>query len=61
MAEPIVGAVAASVEHREAESLEFPGCRPVRITRDEIAVRDLLDPRLIGGAGRLGAQEARSV
>ena len=25
------------------------------------AVRDLLDPRLIGGAGRLGAQEARSV
>ena len=25
------------------------------------AVRDLLDPRLIGGAGRLGAQAARSV
>ena len=25
------------------------------------AIRDLLDPRLIGGAGRLGAQEARSV
>ena len=24
------------------------------------AVRDLLDPRLRGGAGRLGAQEARS-
>ena len=36
MAEPIVGAVAAPVEHREPESLEFPGCRPVRITRDEI-------------------------
>ena len=36
MAEPIVGAVAAPVEHREAESLEFPGCRPVRITRDEM-------------------------
>ena len=25
------------------------------------AVRDLLDPRLIGGAGRLGAQDTRSV
>ena len=25
------------------------------------AVRDLLDPRLIGGAGRLGAQHTRSV
>ena len=36
MAEPIVGAVAAPVEHREPESLEFPGCRPVRITCDEI-------------------------
>ena len=36
MAEPIVGAVAAPVKHREPESLEFPGCRPVRITRDEI-------------------------
>ena len=36
MAEPIVGAVAAPVEHRESESLEFPGCRPVRITCDEI-------------------------
>ena len=36
MAEPIVGAVAAPVEHREPESLEFPGCRPVRITRHEI-------------------------
>ena len=37
MADPIVSAVAAPVEHREPESLEFPGCRPVRITRDEIA------------------------
>ena len=36
MAEPIVSAVAAPVEHREPESLEFPGCRPVRITRHEI-------------------------
>ena len=36
MAEPIVGAVAPPVEHREPESLEFPGCRPVRITCDEI-------------------------
>ena len=37
MAELIVSAVAAPVEHREPESLEFPGCRPVRITRGEIA------------------------
>ena len=36
MAELIVSAVAAPVEHREPESLEFPGCRPVRITRHEI-------------------------
>ena len=36
MAEPIVSAVAAPVEHREPESLEFPGCRPVRITCDEM-------------------------
>ena len=40
MAELIVGAVAAPVEHRDPESLEFPGCRPVRITSDEIADRE---------------------
>ena len=37
MAEPIVSAVAPAVEHREPEAIEFPGCRPVRIMRDEIA------------------------
>ena len=37
MAEPIVSAVAPPVEHREPEAIEFPGCRPVRMTRDEIA------------------------
>ena len=36
MAEPIVSAVSPLVERREPEALEFPGCRPVRITRDEI-------------------------
>ena len=36
VAEPIVTAVAAPVERRERQELEFPGCRPVRITRDEI-------------------------
>ena len=40
MVELIVSAVAAQVEHREPESLEFPGCRPVRITRDEIDDRE---------------------
>ena len=37
MAEPIVRAVAPSAERREARALEYPGCRPVRITRDHIA------------------------
>ena len=40
MVELIISAVAAQVEHREPESLEFPGCRPVRITRDEIDDRE---------------------
>ena len=37
MAEPIVSAVAPPAERRERHALEFPGCRPVRITRDGIA------------------------
>ena len=38
MAEPIVTAVPeAPAERREPDALEFPGCRPVRIARDEIA------------------------
>ena len=40
MVELIVSAVAAPVEHREPESLDFPGCRPVRITRNEIDDRE---------------------
>ena len=36
MAEPIASAVAPPAERRESHALEFPGCRPVRITRDEI-------------------------
>ena len=38
MAEPIVTAVRnAPAERREPDALEFPGCRPVRIAREEIA------------------------
>ena len=40
MAEPIVNALAPPAERRERrepEALEFPGCRPVRVARDEIA------------------------
>ena len=38
MAGPVVIAVPkAPAERREPDALEFPGCRPVRIARDEIA------------------------
>ena len=37
MAEPIVTPVAPLAERRERQALEFPGCRPVRVARDEIA------------------------
>ena len=37
MAEPIITPVAPPAERREPEALEFPGCRPVRVARDEIA------------------------
>ena len=37
MVEPIVTAGAPPAERREPEALEFPGCRPVRVARDEIA------------------------
>ena len=41
MAEPIVAAVAPPpADHREPEALEFPGCRPVRIPRDELDIGD---------------------
>ena len=46
-------------------SLSFLGFGlPVQVSelgRDAQRGRDLLDPRLIGGAGRLGAQDTRSV
>ena len=37
MAEYSVAAVPLPADQREPERLEFPGCRPVRISRDEIA------------------------
>ena len=37
MAEPIVTAIAPPAERRERRALEFPGCRPVRVARDEVA------------------------
>ncbi|MDE0446747.1 MAG: hypothetical protein OXH96_08760 [Spirochaetaceae bacterium] len=37
MAEPIITAGVPPAERREPEALEFPGCRPVRVARDEIA------------------------
>ena len=41
MAEPIVAAVAPPpVDHHEREALEFPGCHPVRIPRDDLDVGD---------------------
>ena len=40
MAEPIASAVPRPAEHRKSEALEFPGCRPVRIPRAEIADYD---------------------
>ena len=40
MAEPIASVVPRPAEHRESEALEFPGCRPVRIPRAEIADYD---------------------
>ena len=41
MAEPIVAAVAPPpADHREPGALEFPGCRPVRIPRDELDIGD---------------------
>ena len=42
MAEPVVATVPApAVERCEPEALEFPGCRPVRIPRDQIDVGDI--------------------
>ena len=40
MAELIASAVPRPAEHRKSEALEFPGCRPVRIPRAEIADYD---------------------
>ena len=37
MVEPIVTPAAPPAERRERQALEFPGCRPVRVARDEIA------------------------
>ena len=42
MAEPAVATVPApAAERREPEALEFPGCRSVRIPRDQIDVGDI--------------------
>ena len=42
MAEPAVATIPApAAERREPEALEFPGCRPVRIPRDQIDVGDI--------------------
>ncbi len=40
MAEYSVTAVPRPVDRREPERPEFPGCRPVRISRDEITAYD---------------------
>ena len=42
MAEPVVATIPAPAgERREPEALEFPGCRPVRIPRDQIDIGDI--------------------
>ena len=42
MAEPVLATLPApAAERREPEALEFPGCRPVRIPRDQIDVGDI--------------------
>ena len=40
MAEPIVSAVPRPAKHRKSEAPEFPGCRPVHLSRDEVAGYD---------------------
>ncbi len=42
MAQPVVATIPApAAERREPEALEFPGCHPVRIPRDELEVGDI--------------------
>ena len=40
MAEPIVSAVPRPAKSRKSEAPEFPGCRPVHLSRDEVAGYD---------------------